>query len=488
MLIRTISPVNGWPRVRVRVRPASDYGSAAAHVTHGSNHIRYVQPDMVIRLTTDVPLTAIMEEQAFVLTRPHHLVIGNDESIPHATEEIARDHYGQTRSYWEAWVRGLAIPFDWQKAVIRAAITLKLCTFEDTGAVMAAMTTSLPESADSGRNWDYRYCWLRDSYFVVKALNSLGATRTMEAYLEYILNVSFEDGGSLQPVYSITGQADLSERSVDSLSGYRGMGPVRVGNQAYEQIQNDVYGAVILSATQFFFDSRLSRPGNNASLERLEILGERAFALHDQPDAGIWEYRGRKRVHTFSSLMCWAACDRLAVIASRLNNEERSQYWRAKADHIRGVIFDKAWDEKQQAFTDAFERPELDASLLLMPSLGFISGTDPRFLGTLSAIEKQLRRGNHLMRYHAEDDFGEPENAFNICTFWYIDALAAAGRKDEARELFESMLDCRNNMGLLSEDLDPETGELWGNFPQTYSMVGIINAARRLSRNWEDEL
>ena len=488
MLIRTVNPVQGWPRIRVRVRPAGEYGAQEAQVTHGSNHIRYVLPGMSIRLTTDVPLTAIMEEHPFVLTRPHHLVLASDESIPQATEEIARDHFGQTKFYWEDWVRGLAIPFDWQEAVIRAAITLKLCTFEDTGAVMAAITTSLPEAADSGRNWDYRFCWLRDSYFVVKALNSLGATRTMEAYLEYILNVSFENGGQLQPVYSITGQADLTERTVDSLAGYRGMGPVRVGNQAYEQVQNDVYGAVVLSATQYFFDRRLERPGNEASLQRMELLGEKAFELHNKPDAGIWEYRGRQRVHTFSSLMCWAACDRLARIAAQLKLADRSRYWQQKADEIHASICANAWDNKRKIFTDTPGRPELDASLLLMPSLGFISGKDPRFLSTLAAIEKELRQGDHMMRYKAADDFGHPENAFNICTFWYIDALAAVGREGEARELFENMLTHRNSLGLLSEDLDPQTGELWGNFPQTYSMVGIINAARRLSRNWEDEL
>jgi GH15 family glucan-1,4-alpha-glucosidase len=488
MMIRSVTPVQGWPRIRVRVRPAGNYGAEEATITHGSNHIRYVLPGLTLRLTTDVPLTAIMEEHPFILTRAHHLLLGSDESIPEATAEIARDHFGQTQIYWESWVRGLAIPFDWQEAVIRAAITLKLCTFEDTGAVIAAMTTSLPEAADSGRNWDYRFCWLRDSYFVVKALNSLGATRTMEAYLEYILNVSFEDGGYLQPVYSITGQADLTETTVDTLAGYRGMGPVRVGNQAYEQVQNDVYGAVVLSATQYFFDRRLVRPGNEASLQRLELLGKKALELYNEPDAGIWEYRGRKRVHTFSSLMCWAACDRLARISAQLQLGERSTFWSEKAEDIRAVIYKNAWDDKRKTFTDTPGRAELDASLLLMPSLGFISGDDPRFLGTLKAIESELRNGDHMMRYHAADDFGHPENAFNICTFWFIDALASVGREEEARELFENMLGHRNAMGLLSEDLDPTSGELWGNFPQTYSMVGIINAARRLSRNWEDEL
>ena len=486
MMVRTLTPIHGWPRIRVRIRPAGEYGAAAPTLTHGSNHIRFVLPDNVLRLTTDISLNSLMEERSFVLTAPRHLILGADESLPASVENISRDHFGQTRSYWEAWVRGLAIPFEWQEAVIRAAITLKLCTVDDTGAVIAAMTTSIPEAPDSGRNWDYRYCWLRDSYFTVQALNSLGATKTMEAYLRYMLNVTFDGSGNLQPVYNLAGEADLTERTVDSLRGYRGMGPVRVGNQAYEQVQNDVYGAVVLAATQYFFDERLAQPGGAENFERLEQLGERAVALYDQPDAGIWEYRGRKRVHTFSSIMCWAACDRLGKIAQRLGIAERADYWNSAAQRLHADICTRAWDEERQTFTDAFGFPELDASLLMIPSLGFLPADDPRFLGTLKAIEQELRRGDHLMRYHAADDFGHPENAFNVCTFWYIDALASTGRRDEARALFENMLACRNRLGLLSEDLNPVSGELWGNFPQTYSMVGIIHAARRLSRDWED--
>ena len=497
MLIRSLAPVQGWPRLRVRLRPTGDYGSQDPQVTHGSNHIRYVMTESVLRLTTDVALSAVLEETPFVLTEPRHLVLGLDESIPEAVEKMAREHFGETRSYWESWVRGLAIPFEWQEAVIRAAVTLKLCTYEDTGAVVAALTTSIPESANSGRNWDYRYCWLRDSYFVVKALNSLGATKTMEAYLSYILNVSFEAGADLQPVYGITGAADLTERNVDSLAGYRGMGPVRVGNQAYQQVQHDVYGAVVLAATQYFFDSRLAGPGNSgrgdeyqrvSAFERMEALGKRATALYSQPDAGIWEYRGRQRVHTFSSAMCWAACDRLARIAVNLDLQERAAYWRKRAGRIHAEICKNAWNDKKQSFTESFGRPDVDASLLMLHNLDFVSPQDSRFLGTLAAIESELRRGDHLLRYQAADDIGEPESAFNICTFWYIDALAATGRTDEARDLFEKMLQCRNSLGLLSEDLSPDTGELWGNFPQTYSMVGIINAARRLSRSWEEAL
>jgi GH15 family glucan-1,4-alpha-glucosidase len=303
------------------------------------------------------------------------------------------------------------------------------------------------------------------------------------------MNIVADAGGEpLKPLYGISGRSLMDEVVVDSLSGYRGMGPVRRGNQAFEQVQHDVYGAVVLSATQFFFDNRLIKSGTEDEFRRLEVLGEHARRFYNQPDAGLWEYRGRQRVHTFSSVMCWAACDRLAKIAAKLGKDDREGYWRAAADDIRSFILEGAWDPEQEAFTESFGRPEMDASLLTMHHLGFLEAGDPKFVSTVECIGKHLRRGEHMFRYDAPDDFGEPENAFNICTFWYIDALASIGREDEARELFENMLSLRNPLGLLSEDIEPKTGELWGNFPQTYSMAGIINAAVRLSKPWEEAL
>jgi GH15 family glucan-1,4-alpha-glucosidase len=489
MLIRMIVPLAGRPHVRLRVRPLGDYGATKPTHTYGSNHIRYLLPNITLRLTTDASITALLEERAFVLDHPIALVLGPDETLVDAPASIARNFLAETQSYWESWVRGLSIPFEWQDAVIRAAVTLKLCTFEDTGAVIAGITTSIPEAPNSGRNWDYRYCWLRDAYFVVHALNRLGATATMEQYLRYIINVGTESAGhDLQPVYAIGGEARLPERTVESLKGYRGMGPVRVGNLAYEQRQNDVYGSVVLASMQYFFDQRLVTRGDVATFERLERLGEHAVSRFDTPDAGPWEYRGRQRVHTFSSVMCWAACDRLARIATHLKLEDRATHWRTMSDRMKKEIERHAWNAKLGRFTESFGNQDVDASLLLLPHLDFLQPDDPRFAGTVQSIEAALRRGLHLRRYHAADDFGAPENAFNICTFWYIDALAAVGRRDEAREIFTNMLSCRNSLGLMSEDLDPVTHELWGNFPQTYSMVGIINSAVLLSKSWEEAL
>ncbi len=488
-MVRHIQPLNGTPRIRIRLRPTFDYGAHRPEVTRGSNHIRYVVPGSTLRLTTDAPPSFIAEEVVFVCENPITLLLGSDESLTASVQQTAREFYERTRGYWREWTRYLSIPFEWQAEVIRAAITLKLCSLEETGAVVAAITTSIPEAKDSGRNWDYRFCWLRDAYFVVHALNRLGATRTMEDFLYYITNIiAGAPDGTLQPVYGVMTEARLSESQVDSLAGYRGMGPVRIGNEAHLQVQNDVYGSVILALTQLFFDRRLHRPGNQELFERLEPLGVKALDLYDKPDAGLWELRNRKKVHTFSSVMCWAAADRLARIAAHIENDERAAYWRQAADGMRTTILERAWNAKRNCFVESFDGEDLDAALLLLHELDFVAADDPRFLGTVDAISTSLRRGNYVFRYHAPDDFGFPENAFNVCTFWYIDAIAAIGRLDEARAMFSNMLGRRNNLGLLSEDLDPKTGELWGNFPQTYSMVGLINSAMRLSKSWEEAL
>jgi GH15 family glucan-1,4-alpha-glucosidase len=486
MLVRRIRRICGSPRLTLRLRPACDDGAARPTVTWGSNHIRYVAPALTLRLTTDASLTAILQETPFFLDDTITLLLGPDETVHEAAGEVGRHFLEETAQYWREWVRILAIPYEWQEAVIRATITLKLNAYDDTGAIVAAMTSSIPEAAGSGRNWDYRYCWLRDGYFVVNALNRLGATRTMERYLGYIVNIAANAGGGpLQPVYGIDGRAELDEREVPALAGYRGMGPVRIGNLAYRQVQHDVYGSAILAATHIFFDQRLTRRGDEALFHRLEPLGEQALRCHDQPDAGLWELRGSARVHTFSAVMCWAACDRLARIATRLGLTERASYWRDQARRIHETVSRRAWSERRRAFVSIFEGEAMDASLLLLAEVGFLEADDPRFAATVSAVEKDLRRGDFIFRYVEKDDFGEPENAFLVCTFWYVNALATLGRREEARELFEKMLACRNRHGLLAEHIDPRSGEQWGNFAQTYSMVGLINAAIRLSIRWD---
>lgn len=484
---RIVRPVSGSPRIRVRLRPASGWQSDKVERSYGSNHISYDLGAMPMRLSTNGPVGMVGQERPFRIEQDLHFFLGPDESFSEAIRPELEKMLDDTREEWRGWVRGLATPPQWQEAVIRAAISLKLCQHEETGAIVAAMTTSIPEHADSGRNWDYRYCWIRDAYYTVEALNRLGALDVLETYLTYLRNiVDNARGGHIQPLYDIMGRGTLEERIAEDLPGYRAMGPVRVGNQAYEQIQHDAYGQIVLSSAQAFYDRRLFRMATIEDFHALEEVGERAWQVYDKPDAGLWELRTRAHVHTYSAVMCWAACDRLSKAGESLGLMDRSSYWRQRAGVMRDRIMKAAWREDSKAISATFEGDERDASLLQLLDLDFIRADDPRFRTTLHALEEALRRGNHMLRYASEDDFGLPETAFNVCTFWLIEALFLTGRETEARQLFEEMLSRRTPAGLLSEDIDPETYELWGNYPQTYSLVGIINCAVLLSKDWRE--
>ncbi|MFK4794876.1 glycoside hydrolase family 15 protein [Sphingobium sp. ZW T5_29] len=482
---RVVRPVAGSPRIRIRLRPTTNWHSETVPISYGSNHIRLVLSYMAMRMSTNAPIGLISQESWFRLEHDMHFFLGPDESFSDALRPAVERMLEDTIREWQMWVRGLAIPPEWQEAVIRSAITLKLCQHEETGAIVAALTTSIPEHADSGRNWDYRYCWIRDAYYTVEALNRLGALDVLESYLVYLRNiVDGAKGGHIQPLYDVRGNATLEEREAKSMPGYRGMGPVRVGNAAYSQIQHDAYGQIVLSSVQGFIDQRLVRMADISDFEALEAVGERAWTVYDQPDAGLWELRTRAHVHSYSAVMCWAACDRLAHAASALGLDTREIYWRERAEIMKARILQSAWRTSSNAISATFEDDARDASLLQLLDLRFLTPDNPMFLGTLKALEKDLRRGNDMLRYSTPDDFGEPVTAFNVCTFWLIEALHRTGRTEEARMLFEEMLSRRTAAGLLSEDIDPATGELWGNYPQTYSLVGIINCAVLLSKPW----
>ncbi len=491
---RIVSPVAGNPRMKVVLRPTRGYGAQLAETTSGTNHIRYLVGGQAIRLSTDAPVGYVLSGRSFRVESDQHFFLGPDEPFSGNLRAELRQMDDLTRKYWTLWVRGLHIPLEWQDEVIRCAIALKLCQHEETGAIVAALTTSIPEAPNSERNWDYRYCWIRDSYFTVQALNRLGALDVLEKYLAYLRNiVDAAQGGQIQPLYSVMGDGTLDETTAAHLSGYRGMGPVRVGNAAYYQVQHDCYGQIVMPTVQAFFDRRLLRMADDRDFASLEKVGEMAWTMHDQPDAGLWEFRTRQEVHTYSAVMCWAACDRLANVAGHIGKEDRRALWRERADAIRAKIEREAWVDDRGSenggdghFKASFESDYLDASLLQLVELHFLKPDDLRFQATFTAVEKELRRGEHMLRYASEDDFGLPETAFNVCTFWLIEALHMAGRDDEARALFDTMLSHRTASGMLSEDLDVDTGELWGNFPQTYSLVGIINCAGLLSKPWSE--
>ncbi len=486
-LVRKVTPLRGMPRVTVALSAEADRGGRVMTARRGVSHIAFSDDEAGFRVTTDAPVSYVMDGRDFVLDREISFILGPDESLSDSVSVMADDWHQRTRRQWQDWSRRLATPPEWQEAVIRAAITLKLCVYEETGGIVAALTTSIPEHAGSQRNWDYRFCWLRDAYFTVTALNRLSAVGTLERYLGYLRNtVAHTRGGHIQPVYGIALEQELTEDPGAALPGYRGMGPVRFGNQAAEHVQHDVYGHVILGASQAFFDARLYNTAGALEFRHFEQVGERAYAIYDTPDAGIWEYRGREAVHTSSAIMCWAACDRLSRIARKLDLPDRAALWADRAAEMRARILEAAWNPERQAFTGAFGGMALDASVLLMAEIGFIAPDDPQFVATVERIDAELREGHHVYRYRTEDDFGLPRTAFTACTFWHIDALARIGREAEARHMFEDVLAHRTRLGLLSEDVDTSTGELWGNFPQTYSMVGIINAANRLSRRWDE--
>ncbi|QXM24981.1 glycoside hydrolase family 15 protein [Elioraea tepida] len=487
MLVRRIEPIAGRPRIRLRIRPRFAWGAEAPTLRTGSNHLRWLGPGEALRCTTDAPVGFIAHETAFALDRPLALILGADEPEPEPPARIARQFEEETTAYWQEWVRLLSVPFDWQEAVIRAAITLKMCAHDDTGGIVAALTTSIPEAPGTARTWDYRFCWLRDAWFTVQALNRLGATRTMEQFIRYLtVAVMDETPERLRPVYPLVPNVPMTEEEAPALAGFLHHRPVRIGNAAADQRQNDAWGSVVLAAAQMFFDERLPNPGDAGLFRQLLPLADVAAREALTPDAGIWEYRGRVRVHTFSAAMCWAAVYRLARVAQRLGEHREADRLRGLAAPIRDAILARAWSESRKSFVESLDGDGLDAALLLLPELGLLPPTDPRFVATVEAIERELARDGLLLRYAAPDDFGVPETAFLACSFWLIDALAAIGRSEQARALFERILALRNHVGLLSEDVDPRTGRLWGNFPQTYSQVGLILSAMRLSRSWEE--
>jgi len=436
-----------------------------------------------------VPIEPIVDAIPFSIQDTIWLAFGESEATAAALKEMPA-MLDKTTKHWLVWLRNLQLPGEWTDAVVRAAITLQLNVYEPTGAIIPAVTTSIPEAPNTGRTWDYRYCWPRDAYFTVAALSRVGQLRSAERYLDFLFRVADASQDSrLVPIYDVDGRAIPAEHFASCLTGYRGMGPVRIGNKAREQAQHDLYGEVVLSAEGLFSPADPGQAptagvGQGQLLARLEAFGEHAARLYDNPDAGLWELRGAERVHTFSSVMCWVACDRLSKYAEELRKKSRADYWRAHAAKIHDVISRRSWNAKLNAFTATMDGESLDASLLLMPRLGFLPAGDPRFVGTVAAIEKHLKHGDFVYRYIERDDFGFPENAFLVCTFWYIEALAAMGseRRRQARALFEKVLSARNRHGLLAEDLDPRTLEQWGNFPQTYCMAGIIDCALALAK------
>lgn len=486
-IIRIVEPISGSPRISVHCRPVCGWSKRPSTPVAGSNHLRFDGFASELRLTTDIPLS-YLDGRAFTLTGRHHLALTWGEPIEESLAGLCARFLVETQRHWQRWVKHCDIPPRYQHEVIRSALALKLHCFEDTGAIIAAMTTSIPEAKGSGRTWDYRYCWLRDAYYTVDAFRLLGQFDEREQFLTYVLNIV---GGTpdlaLSPLYSVTGTSDLPERIATNWAGFNGDGPVRVGNAAALHVQHDIFGELVLTLAPIFHDERFRAERTPATLDLLFRLARKAISVAGTPDTGIWEFRTAPTAQTFSTLMCWAAADRASAIAQKFAPKSVDEF-RAAAIRIREEIANRAWSSARNAFTGTYGGDGLDASLLQMAPLRVFPASDARLSSTVDAIREGLTHDGWLMRYRDDDGFGQPKVAFVLCTFWLIEALAELGRVDEARQLMDVAHGIVSPLGLLSEDYDTAGRLMSGNFPQAYSHVGMIRAAFAAAPRWSDVL
>ena len=484
-LIRIVEPIDGTPRIRVECEPRLGWPKALPVCLNGSNHVRFEGFESQLRLTTDIPLS-YLNGQPFTLTGKRHLVLTWGAPVEEPLQPLSERFLSETQRYWQRWVKQCSIPPLYQDAVIRSALALKLHCFEDTGAIVAAMTTSIPEAPGSGRTWDYRYCWLRDAYYCLGAFRLLGQFEERESFSHYLLNIAGGASGfNLAPLYRIDGAPAPEEQILDAWPGFEGNGPVRVGNGAALHTQNDVFGEMVLSLVPIFLDDRFRFDRSKATVKLLEGLTRKAISVAGQPDAGIWEYRTEWKPQTFSSLMCWAAADRMGRVAS-LHDPGLEQEFRSAAKHIQDEIIAKAWSQGLGSFAASFGSRDLDASLLQMAHLRFLPLEDARLRSTIDGIRDGLSKDGWLFRYRLDDGFGPPAVAFIICTFWLVEALADTGRRADAKKVMEQVCSALSPLGLLSEDYESSTLRMYGNFPQAYSHVGLIRAAFAASPTWSE--
>jgi GH15 family glucan-1,4-alpha-glucosidase len=484
-IYRLVEVSHGRPEAVIRFEPRFDYARAHTRwgvydettiVALGSNSER-------LFLTTSAPVEPIMRQAPMRLRTGMFMAVSYGVPLHNLTDEAVRHRLDRTVHHWRRWVTHCFLPQEYQEILIRSALTLKLLVCDESGAVLAAPTTSLPEVIGGQRNWDYRYCWLRDSFFIVNALLKLSQFDETLGFINYLRGLVQKSPDYLRPLYTLNGHKVPMEVHLEHLAGYRNSKPVRVGNDATIHYQNDVYGEMMLVLYPLFTDARMVIEDEADLWHVVANLAQVALQKFDEEDNGIWEFRNQPQHFTFSKLMCWVAVDRAAGIAHRLGREEQRATWRNVADRMRNEILLRAWNPEVEAFTQCYGSRYLDASTLLMPIVGFIDATDPRMRSTILRSEKELMVNGFAFRYTNKDDFGYPQNAFAVCTFWLIDALAMLGREERARAraYFDHILQYANHLGLFSEDIDPRTGELTGNFPQGYTHVAIINTAMRLA-------
>lgn len=481
MLIRKIEPLEGNPRIRVKCDLVYDYGRRKLKEHRGSNHIEFEGAEDSIRLTTNIPITYLSDDSFFVLNEVKYLALTYGQPLEAPLMSTCETFIRETIAYWRTWIKHSNIAGFYQEYVIRSALALKIHQYEDTGAIIAASTTSLPEYNGSGRNWDYRFCWLRDTYYVISSLSHIGHFEEMERYFNYVAGISVSENYRYQPLYAIDGNSELNEEILDHLDGYLGNKPVRIGNQASEHIQNDIYGQVMISIMPLYIDHRFIFRERKDSIRWIETVLQKIERTIDEEDAGIWEFRNIANIHCYSNLFQWAGSAAAAKMARTIENkelEERALILQQKAaDHI-----ESCYDPVRKVYTNAAGGKHLDASTLQLILMNYLDPASERAKDHLKALEAELKTPNGLFyRYLHEDDFGRPKTTFLICAFWYVEALACVGRLDDAVKEFENIIQYSNHLLLFSEDVDEETGSQWGNFPQAYSHVGLMNAAYRIA-------
>jgi GH15 family glucan-1,4-alpha-glucosidase len=481
MFIRKIEPLAGNPRITIKCEPVCDYGKGKMKSSRGSNHIDYLGCDENIRLSTNVSLTYIFDEKAFVLNEAKYLVMTYGQNLEAPVVSTAENFLRETIAYWRLWIKHSSIAGFYQPFVIRSALVLKIHQYEDTGAIIAASTTSLPESPGSTRNWDYRYCWLRDSHYVLTSLNHIGHFEEMEKYFNYLSDISHAEDTRYQPLYGIAGERKITEHTLNHLEGYKGEQPIRIGNQAYEHIQNDIYGQVLISMLPLYTDHRFVFSERSDSVKWIESVLSKIERTIDEKDAGIWEFRNIANVHCYSNLFQWAGAKAALKMAKTIGNEDFEKRAQILIDKAAAHI-EACYDPQRKVYTNAVGSPHLDASTLQLIMMNYLDPASDRAKDHLIALEKELKTEDGLFyRYLHADDFGKPKTTFLICAFWYVEALACVGRTDEAIKEFENIIKYCNHLLLFSEDVDAKTGSQWGNFPQAYSHVGLMNAAYRIA-------
>jgi len=492
-IIRQVSTVAGNVHFHLECHPAFDYARAEHEVRVYPQGAAFVSPFMSVGLVSRVPVTVTGNgveadfslEQGRSMTFYLRQVDQGSEANLLIPEESGQDAFRHTVDFWKGWLAQCTYTGRWREMVQRSALVLKLLTYEPTGAMVAAPTTSLPEEAGGVRNWDYRYCWIRDASFTIYGLMRLGFSQEAEHFMGWLEQRCHELGpdGTLQPLYGVDGRHELPEAELDHLEGYRGSKPVRIGNAAYGQSQIDIYGELLDSV---YLYNKYGTPISYDLWRELERQLEHVCNVWRQPDAGIWEMRSEPRHYVYSKLMCWVAVDRGLRLAGKRSFPAPSERWLKTRDEIYLEIMERGWRQSADSFVLAYDSDDLDASNLLMPLVFFVSPTDPRMLRTIKRTRQSLAMDGLVHRYRlggadSLDGLSGREGAFSICSFWLVEALTRSGQIEEARLLFEKMLGYANHVGLYAEEIS-HRGEALGNFPQAFTHLGLISAAFNLDR------